>query len=214
MLRTLCAEGHAGPDRRSSTTRPTPSARIYRDELERIAAAHPNVRLARCLHARRRARRARRPLQPRRTSPRSTPTTPRAETFACGPPGLVDAGRAGIWAETASSSASTSRASCPRRSRRRASRAEGAIRFAGSGVAGRRTAARSLLEQAEAAGLTPEYGCRMGICHTCTCRKTARRGRNLITGAVSDAPTRRTSRSACPPPSATSSSRSNERSST
>ena len=44
---------------------------------------------------------------------------------------------------------------------------------------------RSLLEQAESAGLTPENGCRMGICHTCTRTKTAGTVRNLITGAVS-----------------------------
>jgi ferredoxin-NADP reductase len=47
---------------------------------------------------------------------------------------------------------------------------------------------RSLLEQAELAGLTPQNGCRMGICHTCTRRKTAGTVRNLITGAVSTAP--------------------------
>ena len=46
---------------------------------------------------------------------------------------------------------------------------------------------RSLLEQAEAAGLTPDNGCRMGICHTCTRRKTCGVVRNLITGAVSSA---------------------------
>jgi ferredoxin len=46
---------------------------------------------------------------------------------------------------------------------------------------------RPLLEQAEAAGLTPEHGCRMGICHSCTCRKTSGAVRNLITGAVSTA---------------------------
>ena len=32
---------------------------------------------------------------------------------------------------------------------------------------------RPLLDQAEAAGLTPESGCRMGICHSCTRRKTS-----------------------------------------
>ena len=48
--------------------------------------------------------------------------------------------------------------------------------------------ADSLLEQAESAGLTPDNGCRMGICHTCTRRKTAGTVRNLITGAVSTAP--------------------------
>lgn len=47
---------------------------------------------------------------------------------------------------------------------------------------------RSLLEQAEAAGLTPQNGCRMGICHTCTRRKTSGTVRNLITGAVSTGP--------------------------
>ena len=47
---------------------------------------------------------------------------------------------------------------------------------------------RSLLEQAEAAGLKPENGCRMGICHTCTRRKTSGTVRNLVTGAVSTAP--------------------------
>jgi ferredoxin-NADP reductase len=46
---------------------------------------------------------------------------------------------------------------------------------------------RPLLEQAEAAGLTPESGCRMGICHSCTRRKTRGAVRNLITGAVSSA---------------------------
>jgi stearoyl-CoA 9-desaturase NADPH oxidoreductase len=42
-----------------------------------------------------------------------------------------------------------------------------------------------LLDQAEAAGLTPASGCRMGICHTCTRRKTRGVVKNLITGAVS-----------------------------
>ncbi|MEB3020150.1 ferredoxin reductase [[Mycobacterium] crassicus] len=46
---------------------------------------------------------------------------------------------------------------------------------------------RSLLEQAEAAGLQPTNGCRMGICHSCTCRKTGGTVRNLITGAISTA---------------------------
>ena len=47
---------------------------------------------------------------------------------------------------------------------------------------------RSLLEQAEAAGLTPQTGCRMGICHTCPRRKTAGTVRNLTTGSVSTGP--------------------------
>lgn len=46
---------------------------------------------------------------------------------------------------------------------------------------------RSLLDQAEAAGLRPEAGCRMGICHSCTCRKTAGVVRDLRSGRLSSA---------------------------
>lgn len=47
---------------------------------------------------------------------------------------------------------------------------------------------RSILEQAEAAGLNPTSGCRMGICHTCTRKKISGPVKNLITGAVSTDP--------------------------
>ena len=46
---------------------------------------------------------------------------------------------------------------------------------------------RSLLEQAESAGLAPQSGCRMGICHTCTRRKLRGAVRNLTTSTVSTA---------------------------
>ena len=60
----------------------------------------------------------------------------------------------------------------------------GRISFTDSGVEATDDG-RPLLEQAEDAGLTPESGCRMGICHTCTRRKTSGVVTNLITGAVS-----------------------------
>ena len=37
-------------------------------------------------------------------------------------------------------------------------------------------------------GLTPEFGCRMGICFSCTSRKTAGTVRNVVTGAESSQP--------------------------
>jgi ferredoxin-NADP reductase len=43
----------------------------------------------------------------------------------------------------------------------------------------------SLLDQAEAAGLRPSSGCRIGICRTCTCRKVSGTVRNQRTGEVS-----------------------------
>ncbi|MDX1694602.1 MAG: ferredoxin reductase [Ketobacteraceae bacterium] len=42
-----------------------------------------------------------------------------------------------------------------------------------------------LLEAAEQNGLTPNYGCRMGICYTCKCRKTSGVVRNALTGKLS-----------------------------
>ncbi len=62
----------------------------------------------------------------------------------------------------------------------------GRISFTDSGVEATDDG-RPLLAQAEDAGLTPESGCRMGICHTCTRRKTSGAVRNLITGTVSTA---------------------------
>jgi ferredoxin len=47
---------------------------------------------------------------------------------------------------------------------------------------------RPLLVQAEAAGLTPAYGCRAGQCHTCIQRKSIGSVRDVRTGDVLDEP--------------------------
>jgi len=46
----------------------------------------------------------------------------------------------------------------------------------------------TLLEQAENAGLTPEFGCRMGICFSCTQIKTSGCTRNIRTGELNSDP--------------------------
>ncbi|HEY9104677.1 MAG TPA: ferredoxin reductase [Chitinimonas sp.] len=46
----------------------------------------------------------------------------------------------------------------------------------------------TLLEQAEAHGLKPAHGCRMGICNTCTCHKREGAVRDLRTGKISMEP--------------------------
>jgi ferredoxin-NADP reductase len=60
--------------------------------------------------------------------------------------------------------------------------------FARSGRTIQGRAGTSLLEQAEGAGLNPQYGCRRGLCHTCTCRKLSGTVVNEHTGAVSREP--------------------------
>jgi ferredoxin-NADP reductase len=59
------------------------------------------------------------------------------------------------------------------------------LTFAKSGRAVDAGTRTSLLEQAEDAGLRPLHGCRMGICHSCKCRKLSGVVRNELTGQIS-----------------------------
>lgn len=69
----------------------------------------------------------------------------------------------------------------------------GTVTFARSGVTVPDDG-RTLLDQAEAAGLTPESGCRMGICHSCDVVKQAGPTRDVRDGRVHAGPTAGTSR--------------------
>lgn len=68
--------------------------------------------------------------------------------------------------------------------------AEGSVSFATSGIVTGNTGA-TLLEQAEGSGLTPEHGCRMGICHTCTAVRLHGCTRDVRTGEVDSEPGKR-----------------------
>ncbi|MEB3022702.1 ferredoxin reductase [[Mycobacterium] crassicus] len=99
--------------------------------------------------------------------------------YVCGPPGLVAAVRE--LCPDAISEAFVAPVSAPT-----PDPSGGRVTFRGSNVSVVDDG-RPLLEQAESAGLQPASGCRMGICKTCTCRKTVGTVQNLITGALSDA---------------------------
>ncbi len=97
--------------------------------------------------------------------------------FVCGPPALVDAVRTHC-------PDAKSESFVPPDLTAAAESSGGRVTFTDANV-GITDDGRPILEQAEAAGLTPESGCRMGICHSCTRRKTRGAVKNLITGAVS-----------------------------
>ncbi len=61
----------------------------------------------------------------------------------------------------------------------------GDVRFVRSALSVDSTGDATLLEIAEAAGLHPQSGCRMGICHQCSCRKTSGTVINRLTGKPS-----------------------------
>ena len=68
-----------------------------------------------------------------------------------------------------------------------AEEAEGETSFARSGLGAANTG-EPLLAQAEALGLRPQTGCRMGICFSCTTRKTSGTVRDVVTGEESARP--------------------------
>jgi ferredoxin len=107
-----------------------------------------------------------------------------AATFVCGPPALIDSVRA-VWLQDGLAEP-TVETFTPLAPSFDPERAEGIISFAASGCATANNG-MPLLEQAEDAGLAPEHGCRMGICNTCSCRKTAGTVRNVTTGELSTA---------------------------
>jgi stearoyl-CoA 9-desaturase NADPH oxidoreductase len=183
ILRTLFAEGYDGRVTLLHYA-PDPASAIYREELERLAAAHPNFTLARSYTRAPGTGELDGHFSPLHL-PQSDPCFAEAETFACGPPALLDAVR-GTWANGLEQRLHVE-SFVPPTFLPVGAPGEGAIRFADSDIEVANSGA-SLLEQAEAAGLSPEYGCRMGICHTCTCRKRAGTHKNLVTGEVSSAP--------------------------
>lgn len=183
ILRTLFAEGYDGPVALLYYA-PDADRCIYRDDLERLAAAHPNFQLLRSYTRAPGTGELDGHFSPTHL-PESDPSFTDAETFACGPTPLLDAVR-GTWANGLEHRLHVE-SFVPPTFVPVGDPGEGAIRFAGSGVEVANSG-EPLLVQAEAAGLRPEFGCRMGICHTCTCRKRAGTHKNLVTGEVSSAP--------------------------
>lgn len=182
MLRTLCAEGHRGhvdfvhyaPRREEA---------LYRDELDQLEARHPNLRVLRSYI--REAGSGELDGRFGATHLAAIGDYARSETFACGPPALLDAVRAS-WSAAGLEQRLHVESFVPPALAIRTDEPEGTVSFARAGQAAPNDG-RTLLEQAEAAGLSPEFGCRMGICHSCSCRKSAGTVRNAISGEVSTA---------------------------
>jgi ferredoxin-NADP reductase len=175
ILRTLCAEEHAGQVALIQYA-PDPDRTIYRRELDRMAAENPNFKLTRSY--------TRAPGAGELDGHFSPTHLPQTD-FACGPPALLDAVR-GTWANGLEQRLHVE-SFVPPSLLPVGEPGTGSIRFAGSDLEVRNSGA-SILEQAERAGVPAQSGCRMGICHTCTCRKLSGTVKNLLTDEVSAAP--------------------------
>ena len=102
-------------------------------------------------------------------------------TWACGPAPLIEAVQA---AYDGSDALRVEYFKPPRVS---TGTSGGEVSFTRSGKVAANTGA-ALLEQAEQLGLRPEFGCRMGICFSCTAMKKDGTVRNVLTGETSSLP--------------------------
>jgi ferredoxin-NADP reductase len=114
------------------------------------------------------------------------PWVAEAHTFLCGPPPLMKSVRA-LYEAAGLTDRLHVEDFAPPSLTVVTDEATGDVSFRRSGVTAGNTGT-TLLEQAEAAGLSPEYGCRMGICFSCTAVKKSGCTRNALTGAVDNDP--------------------------
>lgn len=178
MLRTLVATGYDRPITFLHYARSSADV-AYRDELSALAAWQPNLDL-RLFYTRDENGRP-------RTDGHFDPAhldgiAEDAELFVCGPPALMDAvtahheasGRTQPLHSEAFVLASPIAVDPD-------APVSGELTFTRSGRSATNDG-RPILDQAESAGLSPESGCRMGICFSCTAIKKSGCTRNVLTG--------------------------------
>lgn len=190
MLRTLADEGHRGEVTFVHYAR-TAADLCYAAELDAVAARHPGLRVVRVFTRDGAGSDAAGRLTAEAAGlahlDAAAPRWRDAQAYVCGPSGLVDAAET-LWADAGrADQLHVERFAPPRLAPRSAPGSGATVLFAGSDRLAADTGA-TLLEQAEAAGLTPTFGCRMGVCHSCTRIKTSGAVRDLRTGAVSAEP--------------------------
>jgi ferredoxin-NADP reductase len=180
MLRTVLDEGYGGEIAFVHYDR-TEADVAQLSTLRAITAAYPNVRLALAftrqdggdLHGR---------FHETQLA-EVAPWYPHAQTFLCGPESLQAAVREHYAAKGIEDSLHTEQFTLAVATS--ADDATGEVRFGDTVV---ENSGATLLEQAESAGLTPEFGCRMGICFTCTKVKTSGCTRDIRTGELHSEP--------------------------
>ena len=178
QLRTLLRDGYDGHAGRRVTFvhyARSPEEQIFAEELQRIAWRDNGVQVHLRYGEETFSEAALRALVP---DFRDT------DTWACGPAGLM---QLLTEAYDGSPRLRTEFFKLSTRAATRTASPEGELVLARDGSTGTNTG-EPILEQAEARGLTPEFGCRMGICFTCTARKTEGTVRNVLTGEESTLP--------------------------
>ena len=150
----------------------------FADELKALSARYPNLQLRLALSGE-----AAQTDELGRLQPEDVQQLPGAHLLACGPRGFVE--KLAHWWEEAQRGGSVQLESF---SPLEALPVDGAgsvqLAFSRSRQHVLGNSGQSLLEQAEANGLSPAFGCRQGVCTTCTCTLVAGTVRDLRSGAL------------------------------
>jgi len=180
MLRTMQRRGHLadpdGPDVVVHYSSPTPARMIFRDELLELDAASPRL----TVHQRHTDDEG---LLEASELDAICPDWRERETWACGPGPMLDMLTEHFVAEGVEDQLHVERFSLELGGE---GGEGGTVRFRNSGKEVEADGATTLLEAGEEAGVGMPYGCRMGICHTCTLTLVQGRVRDLRSGEEFD----------------------------
>jgi ferredoxin-NADP reductase len=159
----------------------SPEHAIFGSELERLAATWPALRLH--LHYSRDGGRL-----DVATLTALVPDHAERHTFLCGPQGFMATFRDHWRAQGIEDRLQLEHFGVPAAPLAANGDPAMTVRWARSERSFTATGAAPLLVEAERAGLSPRYGCRIGICRTCQCAKLSGTVENLRTGRVSSEP--------------------------
>ncbi len=183
QLRSLLANGYAGDIVLLNYVR-SQDDRIFGDALDELSAQYPQLRVDWCLERENQERFSAEQLQQR------VPDYAQRFAMLCGPAGFMQAVRQHWHAHNLDAQLRFEYFGSPQplQTPDKAAGVAAHIVLNRSGRSIDASAGQAALLALEAAGEKPAYGCRMGICQSCRCRKISGPVRNLLTGAVSHEP--------------------------
>jgi stearoyl-CoA 9-desaturase NADPH oxidoreductase len=179
MLRSLAKRGYRGAITFLHYAR-SPEDVIFQGELRELALEMPGLSLV----IETESELGRVPSLDEECLARIVPHFDSVDCWVCGPAPLMDAVSRAYASRGAEAKVRHERFVSPTAGGDTAGEA-GTLTFTRSHKLVEGDARRTLLEQAEDAGVRPKSGCRMGICQTCRCKKRAGVTKDIRTGALS-----------------------------
>lgn len=180
-IQTLLENGYAGDIVLLYFVR-SPNDRIFGQRLDSLETCHANFRVVWCFEDDGAGGKPER-FSKKQIAARVPDYRERA-AFLCGPPGFMAAVREHWDAQGLANQLAFEYFGAPPVAVTDDGDVDAQVSLAKKARGFTAQAGKTLLEAMEDAGEAPVYGCRMGICHECKCRKTAGSVKNILTGAV------------------------------